>query len=103
MDKNLGVQELVNIPSSFIHEKYLRSLLWVKGGESRGIWVNVNNPSSPTSSIHEDILIHTLNTLKQEIVRKSKKSTLVGETILYILTFTVTQLSTYGHTIEVNT
>jgi|688.fasta_scaffold817249_1 hypothetical protein len=39
VDKNLGVQELVNILSSFIPEKYLRSLLWVKDGENRGIWV----------------------------------------------------------------
>jgi hypothetical protein len=30
--------------------------LWVKEGERRRIWVNVNNPSSPTSSIHENIL-----------------------------------------------
>jgi hypothetical protein len=28
----------------------------VKGGEIRRIWVNVNNPSSPTSSFHENIL-----------------------------------------------
>jgi hypothetical protein len=73
----------------------------VKDGESRGIWVDVNNPSSPTSSIHEDILIHTLNTLQQETVKISKKSPLVGETILYILTFA--ELSTYGHTNEVTT
>jgi hypothetical protein len=46
--------------------------LWVKEGERRRIWVNVNNPSSPSSSIHEDILMHTLSTLEQETVRKSK-------------------------------
>jgi hypothetical protein len=30
--------------------------LWVKEGERRGIWVTLNSPSSPTSSILENIL-----------------------------------------------
>jgi hypothetical protein len=30
--------------------------LWVKEGERRRIWVNINISSSPTSSIHENIL-----------------------------------------------
>jgi hypothetical protein len=42
---------------------------------------NVNNPSSPTNSVHEDIILNTLNTPEQETVRESKKSPLVGETM----------------------
>jgi hypothetical protein len=52
----------------------------VKEGEieSGGIWVNVNNPSSPISSLHEDILMQTLAKDCEGI----QKSLLVGETAL---------------------